>query len=732
MNYEQLLADIRAVIKPNGEGEITGQTMQNVLVRIVEDLASCWTYGGVIGKTTVPDTDKPHTFYLLAEVGNYPNLGGIEHEGGIGIALWDGASWDYENLPANAIITTDAAPTAGSTNPVQSGGTCNAILTDGSAFDLSAYNSGTTYADLSAALTAMNSLPAAYKKGGMSIKFVQTSDNNYVKFFCTADEFTTDVTKWAICDDEVLVENLEFIEAKTDFEGKVLEGTKKDGTKYIASGLQVKGKIDNEELDESINSKITKVNPDTNVNNEDTLGYFEPIESPEWLSVETDSEGKVLGGRRKDGTKVENMPIVNPTLNGKVDKEEGKTLIDEEIANSQFVEHRDENLEMVVDSELRIIDYRDKTGKIHRAFPTNQDDIIQGQLDAIVSHVYPNLSAIVSPQEFNRVKEDKCNNNVSYLLYSNHTNPFEHLKIIKNGKFIEDFSGRNTQVKVCLFGDTHFGNTITGTFVLDPTIEQRCGEAFTASNSKNADFSLILGDVYEESYDHEINKQIYNIYHQELNKLETPCFQIEGNHDEEMLYKDGTEFVNEITKTGIIQFNNIRIICFNAKIHYRPTPDIEDIGDVSDEVYEWLENAVKDSYNNGYITILANHYELAFDANDSAWDEPIGTHRDDIIQLCGDYDVKLYLNGHEHIPNLIYKTITTNNKILTNIEFGRTALSYSVMEIKNGENGEGFYISEYETLTDDLANTLFVPMELTNASQIIKTTYKELTPLSRN
>lgn len=104
MNYEQLLSDIRAVIKPNNEGEITGQTMQDVLVRIVEDLASCGTYGGVIGTSTVPDTDKPHTFYLLGEVGTYPNLGGIEHNGGIGIAIWDGSSFDYENLPANAIV----------------------------------------------------------------------------------------------------------------------------------------------------------------------------------------------------------------------------------------------------------------------------------------------------------------------------------------------------------------------------------------------------------------------------------------------------------------------------------------------------------------------------------------------------------------------------------------------------------------------------------------------------
>ena len=520
------------------------------------------------------------------------------------------------------------------------------------------------------------------------------------------------------------VNNPEWVRVVIDANDRILYGVKPDGKFYFGNGCPP-------QVREYIESRfVTKVDGKTLID-ADFASSQGAIESPEWLDVTTDSEGRVLGGRRRDGTFVENMPIVNPTINGKVDKEDGKSLIDIEIADSQFIK-RDENLSMVVDSEMRIIDYKDKDGKNHLAYPTNQDNIIQEQVDSIVNHVYPNLSAIVSPQEFNRVKEDKCNNNIAYLLYSNQTNPFGNPQVIKNGKFVKDFSGRSNIAKICLFGDTHFGNTITGSFVLDPTIEERCGEAFTASNSKSADFSLILGDIYEESYDHEINKQIYALYHQKLDLLETPCFQIEGNHDEEMLYKDGEEFTKEITKTGVIQFNNVRIICFNAKIRYSPQPGIEDVGDVSDEVYAWLEDAVKDSYNNGFITILACHYELAFDANDSYWDEPIGTHREDIIQLCADYDVKLYLNGHEHIPNLIYKTITTDNKILTNIEFGRTALSYSVLEIKDGANGEGFYFSEYETLTDDLANTLFVPMELTNVSQIIKTTYKELTPLSRN
>lgn len=66
----------------------------------------------------------------------------------------------------------------------------------------------TPYADLTAALgTNGANIPADIRRGGMSIKFiqgtVQSSDNKYVKFFCTADEFTTDVTKWQGVDDKI-------------------------------------------------------------------------------------------------------------------------------------------------------------------------------------------------------------------------------------------------------------------------------------------------------------------------------------------------------------------------------------------------------------------------------------------------------------------------------------------------------------------------------------------------
>ena len=73
----------------------------------------------------------------------------------------------------------------------------------GEVFDVSEYNAtgGTlaTYDSLDALLSDADLdtiIPEGVRHGGMSIKFVQTSDNKYVQYRLTADEFTIDVAQW--------------------------------------------------------------------------------------------------------------------------------------------------------------------------------------------------------------------------------------------------------------------------------------------------------------------------------------------------------------------------------------------------------------------------------------------------------------------------------------------------------------------------------------------------------
>jgi len=72
----------------------------------------------------------------------------------------------------------------------------------GEVYDISANHADTKYADLAAALgTNGANVPQSLRKGGMSVKFVQTSDNNYIQARLMADSFTTDVTQWQGVDD---------------------------------------------------------------------------------------------------------------------------------------------------------------------------------------------------------------------------------------------------------------------------------------------------------------------------------------------------------------------------------------------------------------------------------------------------------------------------------------------------------------------------------------------------
>lgn len=67
-------------------------------------------------------------------------------------------------------------------------------------FDLSVHNAvegvPTTYADLTSALTALNALESKYKRGGMSMKFIHSSDNKYVQYRLMSNTFRTTESDW--------------------------------------------------------------------------------------------------------------------------------------------------------------------------------------------------------------------------------------------------------------------------------------------------------------------------------------------------------------------------------------------------------------------------------------------------------------------------------------------------------------------------------------------------------
>ena len=74
MAYDQIKESIKAVIKENGNYEITGNVLQSVLLSMVDTLGPEYQFLGIATKSTVPVVVEGNSFYITAEVGTYTNF----------------------------------------------------------------------------------------------------------------------------------------------------------------------------------------------------------------------------------------------------------------------------------------------------------------------------------------------------------------------------------------------------------------------------------------------------------------------------------------------------------------------------------------------------------------------------------------------------------------------------------------------------------------------------------
>lgn len=74
MAYDQIKESIKAVIKENGNYEITGNVFQTVLLSMVDTLGPEYQFLGIATKSTVPVVVEGNSFYITTEVGTYTNF----------------------------------------------------------------------------------------------------------------------------------------------------------------------------------------------------------------------------------------------------------------------------------------------------------------------------------------------------------------------------------------------------------------------------------------------------------------------------------------------------------------------------------------------------------------------------------------------------------------------------------------------------------------------------------
>lgn len=130
MNYETLKAAVANVIKTNGNEEITGQLLQDVLIAIINALGSGYQFMGIATAETTPGTPDQRVFYLAGSAGStvLPGFGiTVDHE--ICVLMYSD-EWEKQTL-----LQFDSVLTSGSQNLVTSGMVYDALTNLSQAID---------------------------------------------------------------------------------------------------------------------------------------------------------------------------------------------------------------------------------------------------------------------------------------------------------------------------------------------------------------------------------------------------------------------------------------------------------------------------------------------------------------------------------------------------------------------------------------------------------------------
>lgn len=92
-NYQTLKSAIQAVVKTNGNNEITGASLQQMLIAMITSLGAHYDFVDVATPYTNPGTPDQNVMYFASTAGTYTNFGGIVVDEGEFCALcWNG-SW---------------------------------------------------------------------------------------------------------------------------------------------------------------------------------------------------------------------------------------------------------------------------------------------------------------------------------------------------------------------------------------------------------------------------------------------------------------------------------------------------------------------------------------------------------------------------------------------------------------------------------------------------------------
>ena len=292
MAYENLKTAIEQAIKQNGNQEITGPTMQSTLFNIVNTLGADYKFLGFATPSTVPPTsEQGNLFYFAIKPGNYSNF--KTNTGNLVITIENGVFFFTKNatdsywnsnkvfeivqaigeaedkVMSQKATSTELNKKFDKNSIAQESGDSEELVMSQKAvsdklkelstkqeiiYDVSARNDSAVFESLQALLSSPNLdtlIPMSFRHGGMSISFIQSSDNKYVQYRLTSDTFDITVANWERYND-VTASNQSFSDLDiSDENGNVI-------VRYAGGHLQVKN-FSSADILESIQAILSNI-----------------------------------------------------------------------------------------------------------------------------------------------------------------------------------------------------------------------------------------------------------------------------------------------------------------------------------------------------------------------------------------------------------------------------------------------------------------------------------------
>ena len=173
-----------------------------------------------------------------------------------------------------------------------------------------------------------------------------------------------------------VISNEEWLYAIIDAEDKVLCGFRPDDGHMVVDCIDISTFIANAVVD------ISDIR--------ERIAHLSTTENNEYLSVEIDSDGKVIGYTSPDGSHYF-YKVKSETIDNKVDKKEGKSLVDKDWADSKTTLEDEDNYMATIDNDGKCLSYLTKNGShyFHNVESETIDDL-NDRIDDVYSNITNN------------------------------------------------------------------------------------------------------------------------------------------------------------------------------------------------------------------------------------------------------------------------------------------------------------------------------------------------------